>query len=1139
MSKKLDVFQSRRQYNKWVANETLEDFALRFTAKKSRRWSIARIANTALGTVSFLVLEALGGSITMNYGFINAFWAIVVVMLILFTSGIPVSYYAAKYGIDIDLLTRGAGFGYIGSTISSLIYASFTFIFFALEAVIMSRALEILFGIPLYIAYVISAIIIIPLVTHGISLIGRFQLWSQPIWLAMQFLPLFFVVQYNIDTFHEWVQFQGIAATSESAQTQQASQGFDILLFGASAAILFALMAQIGEQVDFLRFLPEPTKQTRKRWWAAVILAGPGWSIFGAMKLLIGSFLAFLLFKQGMVYIDVIDPTHMYTLAFGYLTHSPDIALIIAAIFVIISQVKINVANAYAGSLAWSNFFSRVTHHHPGRIVWVYFNVAIALLLMEVGLYAALERILHTYSALVLAWFGSVVADLIINKPLKLAPAGIEFKRSGLYDINPVGVGSMLLASVIGILSSFGFFGELAKAMSAFIAFLLPFITAPLIAWITKGKYYLIQAEAVQAETSSESVAEQQQCVLCQNYFDREDMSYCPAYSAPICSLCCALDSRCDDMCRSQGTLQYQFAYPIRKLIPAKIESKIPQPIMPFIFINLSIYIAMASIFALVIYKAIYFSETDSVTFTEVIISSYVESFLLMTIIIGLITWLYVLSRHNHKMVLKESQQQTHLLEGEIIAHRKTEEQLQLAKTIADDANTKKSRYVTALSHELRSPLNVVLGYAQLLEKDKNKLGVYTENIATIRRSAEQLESLVEGLLEISKIEAGKLELNNSNINLITFLDNLQQVFSEQAKAKNIEFNYTRGNNLPQYIYTDAQKLRQILTNLLSNALKFTNSGSVSFIITYKFQVTTFKVIDTGPGISAENQQYIFEPFHRITATSKTPGSGIGLTISHLLAETMGGSIEVDSQIGAGSCFTLKLLLSEEKSHQPVFDSDSFNTYYSISGYHGSTKYIVLVDDDTNHQQLIQQALRPLGFDIIKASSAEECLEIIDSCRIDLFLLDISLPGQDGWQLLQTLRDKGYLQAVIMISANAYAMQPDGSPANKALIEDVNFLTKPVHIDRLVNRIGALLDIEWIHQHQALEEKQDNTIKISSQKKEELIALLEIGHLTGFLQTLDELELNYGKQAILTALRDTANNFAFAQAINMLKNKDI
>ena len=217
----------RRQYNQWVANQTLEDYALRFTAKSARRWSAARVANTALGAISFLALEAIGGTITLNYGAANATAAILVVSVIIFFCGLPIAYHAAKCGIDIDLLTRGAGFGYIGSTITSLIYASFTFIFFALEAVIMAAALEMCFGIPRPIGYLISAVVIIPLVTYGITLISRFQLWTQPLWVVLHILPFVAIAWANPHSFTEWRKFAG--------EHGDAGGHLDLLLFGTAA----------------------------------------------------------------------------------------------------------------------------------------------------------------------------------------------------------------------------------------------------------------------------------------------------------------------------------------------------------------------------------------------------------------------------------------------------------------------------------------------------------------------------------------------------------------------------------------------------------------------------------------------------------------------------------------------------------------------------------------------------------------------------------------------------------------------------------------------------------------------------------------------------------------------------------------
>src|SRR6266705_6090615 len=203
------IVRVRRSYNQWVANETLEDYALRFTAKKARRWSAARVANTAIGAISFLALEAIGGSITINYGFSNAAAAILIVGAIIFLTCVPIAYYACRYDVDIDLLTRGAGFGYIGSTVTSLIYASFTFLFFAIEAAIMSLALEMCFGVPLYAGYIVSALIVIPLVTHGITFISRFQAWTQPFWLTLHLLPFVFIAFTDPGSFAAWTQFPG------------------------------------------------------------------------------------------------------------------------------------------------------------------------------------------------------------------------------------------------------------------------------------------------------------------------------------------------------------------------------------------------------------------------------------------------------------------------------------------------------------------------------------------------------------------------------------------------------------------------------------------------------------------------------------------------------------------------------------------------------------------------------------------------------------------------------------------------------------------------------------------------------------------------------------------------------------------
>src|SRR6185295_440913 len=204
-------------------------------------------------------------------------------------------------------------------------------------------------------------------------------------------------------------------------------------------------------------------------------------------------------------------PTIMYHHAFREVFQSPTFALVLTGIFVIVCQLKINVTNAYAGSIAWSNFFSRLTHAHPGRVVWLVFNVVLALLLMEIGIFRAIESILVIYANFAAGWIGALTADLVINKPLGYSPRHIEFKRAHLYDVNPVGVGAMLIAAVVAAFAHVGMLGVLAQAMSSYIAFGVAFVCAPAIAIATRGRFYL--AREAQAPDGHET----RRCVICEN----------------------------------------------------------------------------------------------------------------------------------------------------------------------------------------------------------------------------------------------------------------------------------------------------------------------------------------------------------------------------------------------------------------------------------------------------------------------------------------------------------------------------------------------------------------------------------------------------------------------------------------------
>jgi purine-cytosine permease-like protein len=528
----------RRKFNKLVSNPVFEDYSLRYAPKSFRTWSQYAVFSAALGGIAYLADQAIGGSLAVQFGFENAFWGILAAAVIIFLTGIPIAYYCAKYNVDVDLLTRGAGFGYLGSTITSVIYASFTFIFFALEGSIMAQAFNLYFGIPVWIGYALGAFMIIPLVTFGMTLLSKLQVWTQPIWLTLLFAPPIAVLATDPHAISNWTSFAGSSSSGSH---------FNPLLFGAAAGIALSLIAQIGEQADYLRFMPDKTKKNSFGWWLAVLGAGPGWVILGAAKQLMGSFFASLAFTHGTPLAKANEPIQMYHTGFTYIFGAGMVAVSIATFFVILSQIKINVTNAYSGSLSWSNFFSRIFHAHPGRVFYIFFNVGISLTLMELNMFSFLGHILGFYSNVAVAWIGAVTADLVINKPLlKLSPSYVEFKRAHLYNFNPVGFGAMAIASLISVLAFFDVFGVYAQAYSAFIALGVSFILSPIIAIATKGKYYIARDPDYHAGVHHSTLS----CVSCGFEYESEDMAGCPFHKGSICSLCCSLDSACHDECK-------------------------------------------------------------------------------------------------------------------------------------------------------------------------------------------------------------------------------------------------------------------------------------------------------------------------------------------------------------------------------------------------------------------------------------------------------------------------------------------------------------------------------------------------------------------------------------------------------------
>ncbi len=998
---------------------------------------------------------------------------------------------------------------------TSLIYASFTFIFFAIEAVILATALEMCFGIPRPIGYLISAVVIIPLVTYGITLISRFQLWTQPLWVILNLLPFAAIAYANPHSFAEWRSFAG--------EHGDPAGHLDLMLFGTAASVVFALVAQIGEQVDFLRFLPRDRRTSRRSWWIALLCAGPGWIGAGAVKLMAGSFLAFFALSHGVSAEHAAEPAHMYLEAFRYVLSQPDLALAMTGAFVILSQVKINVTNAYAGSIAWSNFFSRLTHSHPGRVVWLVFNVLVALLLMEIGVYKALEQTLALYSNVAIAWVGALVADLVINKPLGLRPQQIEFKRAHLYDINPVGVGAMLIATIVSISAFYGLFGPTAKALSAFVALAAAFITAPLIAWATDGKYYIAR-KPKRSWQNLESI----QCCICEHSFEPEDMASCPAYAGPICSLCCSLDARCHDLCKPHARIGAQVSEVVGKLLPKPIYARVNSQLGHY----LGVFVVSAGLVGLTL-GLIYLQTTATLPSDAALSDVLWKVFFALTIIIGVVAWLFVLAQQSRRAAEDETRRQTTLLIQEIDAHKRTDTELQRAKEVAESANLAKSRYVVGLSHELRSPLNAISGYAQLLEQDASLSMKPRDQVRVVRRSADHLSGLIDGILDISKIEAGRLYLSRDEVRLSEFLDQLVGMFRVQATAKGIDFVFKRPTVLPVVVYADEKRLRQVLINLLSNALKFTQTGSVRFVVHYRSPVAEFEIIDTGPGIQAGDLERIFAPFERGALGISQPqtGTGLGLTISRLLAGVMGGDIKVSSTVGAGSTFKVKMLLSEVTNPTRIAPIEA-----PIYGYLGPRKTIMITDDDPTQRDLLREVLTPLGFILLSAPDGAACLALAQHCRPDLFLLDISMAGMDGWTVAETLRTNGHHQArILMVSASA--LEAHGAPLAQPFHD--GYMMKPIDIPRLLESIRQLLKLQWQYEADQIPVphwKPETGSRPPVKHVEELIGLGKLGYIRAIQVKLDEIGSDYPEHAdFVSQMRSLVDRFDLDQYMATLK----
>ncbi len=401
-------------------------------------------------------------------------------------------------------------------------------------------------------------------------------------------------------------------------------------------------------------------------------------------------------------------------------------------------------------------------------------------------------------------------------------------------------------------------------------------------------------------------------------------------------------------------------------------------------------------------------------------------------------------------------------------------QQLQQAKEAAEAANQAKSAFIAHTSHELRTPLNAILGFAQILQRESENIETRKRGIEVIRQSGQHLLTLINDILYIAKIEAGKLNLELRDFIFPSFLANLADIIRVRCQEKAIAFEHQILSDLPTVVKGDETRLRQLLFNLLSNAVKFTHQGKVIFKVGFVkdfppesrsfFEPSNpdqirFYIEDTGSGISQAKLKEIFLPFYQLDShQSSQEGTGLGLTISNSLAEQMGSQIEITSVVGQGSVFWFDLTFPVVETAEAT----SVNKYIEldITGYTGQKQQILVVDDLDNNREVIVDFLTPLGFDVVEAKSGKTAIALIEQHQPDLVLLDLIMPEMNGWEVTQRLRQESRFERLPVVMVSASTLATDESSCYQAGAS--SFLAKPLNFKQLLQVIEQNLELEWI-----------------------------------------------------------------------------
>jgi signal transduction histidine kinase/CheY-like chemotaxis protein len=453
----------------------------------------------------------------------------------------------------------------------------------------------------------------------------------------------------------------------------------------------------------------------------------------------------------------------------------------------------------------------------------------------------------------------------------------------------------------------------------------------------------------------------------------------------------------------------------------------------------------------------------------------------------------------------------------------------------AEAANRAKSAFIANMSHELRTPLNAVLGFAQILLKDSSLSISQINSVRSIQRGGEYLLTLINDILDLAKIEAGRFELLCTPCDMEMFFQAMCEIFKTRAAQKGVEFIYEEVPPLPAVLQCDDKRLRQIAMNLLSNAVKFTEQGRVILRTGYENGELHIKVSDTGIGIAASQFEEIFQPFSQVgNILQKQEGTGLGLSITRKLVEAMNGELRVSSQPGQGSTFHVRIpaqVLSNET--RPPHDKP-----VPIKGYERRVGLgmlrILITDDLADNREILNKMLTPLGFSVREADSGEACLRIAQHWQPDIILMDLRMPRMDGFETVRALRRLPALAQIPVIAVSASAFSGDREQALAAGCNE--HLSKPVQLDTLLATLHDFLPLQWLYE--PLPAPKEDLPGLSLLQREHLCNLAKRGHIEKLQKILDTLSEDPNCPADVPELKKLASQFRLKEILRFLETPE-